>query len=55
MLNDVNEDNNSHRTHCAGAIALQVHGVSKAVNIITVKVLVSNGSRSMADVVECVV
>ena len=55
MFNDVDEDSNGHRTHCAGAIVLRAHGVSKAANIIAVKVLVSNGSRSMADVVECVV
>ena len=55
FVHDIDEDSNGHGTHCAGAIALRAHGVSKAANIIAVKILVSNGSRSMTDVVECVV
>ena len=49
--NDVDEDGNGHGTHCAGTVGLRKYGVSKAVNLIAVKVLGSNGSGTMADVV----
>jgi len=49
--NDVDEDGNGHGTHCAGTIASRKYGVSKAANVIAVKVLGSNGSGSMSDVV----
>ncbi|KAJ7750046.1 peptidase S8/S53 domain-containing protein [Mycena maculata] len=51
-LNDVDEDGNGHGTHCAGTIASAKYGVAKAANVIAVKVLGSNGSGSMSDVVE---
>jgi len=54
-LNDVDEDGNGHGTHCAGTIASRAYGVAKAANVIAVKVLGSNGSGSMADVVAGVV
>ncbi|TRM68946.1 peptidase S8/S53 domain-containing protein [Schizophyllum amplum] len=53
--NDVDEDGNGHGTHCAGTIASKSYGVSKAANVIAVKVLGSNGSGSMSDVVGGVV
>ncbi|CCM02972.1 uncharacterized protein FIBRA_05087 [Fibroporia radiculosa] len=48
---DVDEDANGHGTHCAGTIASRAYGVAKAANVIAVKVLGSNGSGSMSDVV----
>ncbi|KAJ7496681.1 peptidase S8/S53 domain-containing protein [Mycena latifolia] len=53
--NDVDEDGNGHGTHCAGTIASRKYGVAKAANVIAVKVLGSNGSGSMSDVVAGVV
>ncbi|KAG5352760.1 hypothetical protein C0989_000699 [Termitomyces sp. Mn162] len=50
-LNDVDEDGNGHGTHCAGTIASRKYGVAKKANVIAVKVLGSNGSGSMSDVV----
>jgi cerevisin len=53
--NDVDEDGNGHGTHCAGTIGSAKYGVAKAANLIAVKVLGSNGSGSMSDVVGGVV
>ncbi|KAL1744814.1 peptidase S8/S53 domain-containing protein [Schizophyllum fasciatum] len=53
--NDVDEDGNGHGSHCAGTIASRSYGVSKAAHVIAVKVLGSNGSGSMSDVVGGVV
>ncbi|KAI0250070.1 peptidase S8/S53 domain-containing protein [Lactifluus subvellereus] len=53
--NDVDEDNNGHGTHCAGTIASRKYGVAKSANVIAVKVLGSNGSGSMSDVVSGVI
>jgi cerevisin len=53
--NDVDEDGNGHGTHCAGTIASGKYGVAKAANVIAVKVLGSNGSGSMSDVIAGVV
>ncbi|KAG6853510.1 hypothetical protein C0991_003640 [Blastosporella zonata] len=50
-LNDMDEDNNGHGTHCAGTIASRKYGVAKMANVIAVKVLGSNGSGTMSDVV----
>ncbi|KAK0196065.1 peptidase S8/S53 domain-containing protein [Armillaria mellea] len=50
-LNDVDEDGNGHGSHCAGTIAGKTYGVAKQANVIAVKVLGSNGSGSMSDVV----
>lgn len=52
---DVDEDGNGHGTHCAGTIASRKYGVAKKANVIAVKVLGSNGSGSMSDVVGGVV
>lgn len=54
-LNDVDEDGNGHGTHCAGTIASKKYGVAKKANVIAVKVLGSNGSGTMSDVVGGVV
>jgi len=48
--NDVDEDANGHGTHCAGTIASKKYGVAKAAHVIAVKVLGSNGSGTMSDV-----
>lgn len=53
--NDVDEDGNGHGSHCAGTIASRKYGVAKQANVIAVKVLGSNGSGSMSDVVGGVV
>jgi cerevisin len=50
-LNDEDEDGNGHGTHCAGTIASRKYGVAKKANVIAVKVLGSNGSGTMSDVV----
>ncbi|KAG8817737.1 serine protease [Serendipita sp. 399] len=53
--NDVDDDGNGHGTHCAGTIASRRYGVAKKATVIAVKVLGSNGSGSMSDVVGGVV
>jgi cerevisin len=50
--NDPDEDGNGHGTHCSGTIAGNKYGVAKKANIYAVKVLRSNGSGTMADVVK---
>ncbi|KAL7413532.1 peptidase S8/S53 domain-containing protein [Mrakia frigida] len=50
--NDVDKDGNGHGTHCAGTIASRKYGVAKKAHVIAVKVLGSNGSGSMSDVVD---
>lgn len=49
--NDEDDDKNGHGTHCAGTIASRKYGVAKAAKVIAVKVLGSNGSGTMSDVV----
>ncbi|CAE6354456.1 unnamed protein product [Rhizoctonia solani] len=49
--NDEDVDGNGHGTHCAGTIASRKYGVAKKAHVHAVKVLGSNGSGSMADVV----
>ena len=53
--NDVDEDANGHGTHCAGTVGSRKYGVAKAVNLIAVKVLGSDGSGSTSDVIAGVV
>ncbi|KAJ5908473.1 Subtilisin-like serine protease [Penicillium taxi] len=48
---DADEDGNGHGTHCSGTIAGKKYGVAKKANVYAVKVLRSNGSGSMSDVV----
>lgn len=50
--NDVDEDDNGHGTHCSGSIGGKRFGVAKKANIYAVKVLKSNGSGTMSDVVK---
>lgn len=52
---DEDEDGNGHGTHCAGTIASRTYGVAKNANVIAVKVLGSNGSGTMSDVISGVV
>ena len=49
--NDVDIDGNGHGTHCAGTIGSRKYGVAKAAQVVAVKVLGTNGSGSMSDVV----
>lgn len=49
---DPDEDGNGHGTHCSGTIAGRKFGVAKKANVYAVKVLKSNGSGSMSDVVK---
>ncbi|KAI3404611.2 hypothetical protein KGF56_002606 [Candida oxycetoniae] len=49
---DADEDGNGHGTHCAGTIGSDDYGVAKKAEIVAVKVLRSNGSGSMSDVVK---
>ena len=49
--NDVDEDRNGHGTHCAGAIGSRKYGVVRAVDLVAVKVLNSNGSGTMSDII----
>lgn len=49
---DADVDGNGHGTHCAGTIASKDYGVAKKANVVGVKVLKSNGSGSMLDVVK---
>ena len=52
---DEDVDGNGHGTHCSGTIAGKKYGVAKKANVYAVKVLRSNGSGSMSDVVKGVV
>ncbi|KAL8907528.1 MAG: hypothetical protein Q9171_005820 [Xanthocarpia ochracea] len=49
---DPDEDGNGHGTHCSGTVAGKKFGVAKKANVYAVKVLKSNGSGSMSDVVK---
>ncbi|KAK5099175.1 proteinase B [Lithohypha guttulata] len=49
---DADEDGNGHGTHCSGTIAGKKFGVAKKAHVKAVKVLRSNGSGSMSDVVK---
>jgi len=51
-VNDADEDGNGHGTHCSGTVAGKKYGVAKKANIVAVKVLRSNGSGTMSDVVK---
>jgi len=50
--NDADLDGNGHGTHVAGTIAGSKYGVSKLANVIAIKVLRSNGSGTMSDVIK---
>lgn len=49
---DPDEDGNGHGTHCSGTIAGKKYGVAKKAHVYAVKVLRSNGSGSMSDVIK---
>ena len=49
---DADEDGNGHGTHCSGTIAGKKYGVAKKAKVYAVKVLRSNGSGTMSDVVK---
>ena len=49
---DEDIDGNGHGTHCSGTIAGKKFGVAKKANVYAVKVLGTNGSGSMSDVVK---
>ncbi|KAH7409879.1 peptidase S8/S53 domain-containing protein [Phaeosphaeria sp. MPI-PUGE-AT-0046c] len=49
---DADEDGNGHGTHCSGTVAGKRYGVAKKANVYAVKVLRSNGSGTMSDVVK---
>ncbi|KAI0019944.1 peptidase S8/S53 domain-containing protein [Xylariomycetidae sp. FL0641] len=49
---DEDVDGNGHGTHCSGTVAGKKYGVAKKANIHAVKVLRSNGSGSMSDVIK---
>lgn len=49
---DADEDGNGHGTHCSGTVAGKKYGVAKKAHVKAVKVLRSNGSGTMSDVVK---
>ncbi|KAH9888750.1 peptidase S8/S53 domain-containing protein [Xylariomycetidae sp. FL2044] len=49
---DEDADGNGHGTHCSGTVAGKKYGVAKKANVYAVKVLRSNGSGSMSDVMK---
>ncbi|KAK9454448.1 peptidase S8/S53 domain-containing protein [Dipodascopsis uninucleata] len=49
---DVDADGNGHGTHCSGTVAGKKYGVAKKAKVVAVKVLKSNGSGTMADVIK---
>ena len=49
---DEDKDGNGHGTHCSGTVAGKKYGVAKKANVYAVKVLKSNGSGTMSDVVK---
>ncbi|KAG5952034.1 Subtilisin-like proteinase Spm1 [Claviceps sorghi] len=51
-VGDEDKDGNGHGTHCSGTIAGKKYGVAKKAHVYAVKVLRSNGSGSMSDVVK---
>lgn len=51
-VGDADVDGNGHGTHCSGTVAGKKYGVAKKANVHAVKVLRSNGSGTMSDVVK---
>jgi len=50
--NDADIDGNGHGTHVAGTVAGKRYGVSKNAKVVAIKVLRSNGSGTMSDVIK---
>lgn len=50
--NDADVDGNGHGTHVAGTVAGRRYGVAKKAKVVAVKVLRSNGSGTMSDVIK---
>ena len=50
-LGDVDEDAHGHGSHCAGTIGGNKYGIAKKAKLVAVKVLGSDGSGSMSDVI----
>ncbi|ODV93490.1 hypothetical protein PACTADRAFT_46791 [Pachysolen tannophilus NRRL Y-2460] len=46
------KDDHGHGTHCAGTIASKDYGIAKNAEVVAVKVLSSDGSGSMSDVIK---
>ncbi|KIJ51359.1 hypothetical protein M422DRAFT_244537 [Sphaerobolus stellatus SS14] len=53
--NDQDIDGNGHGTHCAGTIGSRKYGVAKQANLFAVKVLGTDGSGTMSDVIDGVI
>ncbi|PGH19684.1 subtilisin-like serine protease pepC [Polytolypa hystricis UAMH7299] len=51
-MGDEDADGNGHGTHCSGTVAGKKFGVAKKAHVYAVKVLKSNGSGTMSDVVK---
>ena len=51
FVDSSNVDGNGHGTHVAGTSAGQTYGVSKAANLVAVRVLNDQGSGSTSDVI----
>ncbi|KAK9245777.1 peptidase S8/S53 domain-containing protein [Lipomyces tetrasporus] len=49
---DVDADGNGHGTHCSGTVAGKKYGVAKKSTVVAIKVLKSNGSGTMSDVIK---
>jgi cerevisin len=49
---DEDIDGNGHGTNCSGTVAGKKYGVAKKANVYAVKVLRSNGSGTMSDVIK---
>ncbi|KAI0218855.1 proteinase B [Massospora cicadina] len=49
---DADEDGNGHGSHCGGTVAGFKYGVAKKAKVVAVKVLRSNGSGTMSDVIK---
>ena len=49
---DPDKDGNGHGTHVAGTIGGKTYGVAKKASIVAVKVLRSNGSGTLSDVIK---
>ncbi len=50
-VGDEDLDGNGHGTHCSGTIAGKKYGIAKKAHVYAVKVLKSNGSGTMSDVI----